>query len=67
MSGKLVRRAVDIGAVVQAGQLIAELDPTDYKLAVENARAAFAAAEGRVAVEIAVFDRSGTLVGRHAS
>ncbi len=44
--GKIVRRAVDVGVVVQAGQLIAELDPTDYKLAVENARAAFAAAEG---------------------
>jgi multidrug efflux system membrane fusion protein len=44
--GKIVRRAVDVGAVVQAGQLIAELDPTDYKLAVENARAAFAASEG---------------------
>jgi multidrug efflux system membrane fusion protein len=46
VSGKLVRRAVDIGTVVQSGQLIAELDPTDYKLAVENARAAHAAAEG---------------------
>ena len=46
VSGKLVRRAVDVGTVVQAGQLIAELDPTDYKLAVENARAAYAAAEG---------------------
>jgi RND family efflux transporter MFP subunit len=46
VSGKIIRRAVDVGAVVQAGQLIAELDPTDYKLAVENARAAFAAAEG---------------------
>lgn len=45
VSGKLVRRAVDIGTVVQAGQLIAELDPTDYRLAVENARAAHAAAE----------------------
>ena len=46
VAGKIVRRAVDVGAVVQAGQLIAELDPTDYKLAVDNARAAFAAAEG---------------------
>lgn len=46
VAGKIVRRAVDVGAVVQAGQLIAELDPTDYRLAVENARAAFAAAEG---------------------
>ena len=46
VAGKIVRRAVDVGALVQAGQLIAELDPTDYRLAVENARAAFAAAEG---------------------
>jgi membrane fusion protein, multidrug efflux system len=46
VAGKLVRRAVDVGTVVQAGQLIAELDPNDYKLAVENARAAYAAAEG---------------------
>src|SRR5476651_1706979 len=46
VAGKIVRRAVDVGAVVQAGQMIAELDPTDYRLAVENARAAFAAAEG---------------------
>lgn len=46
VAGKLVRRAVDVGTVVQAGQLIAELDPTDYRLAVENARAAYAAAEG---------------------
>jgi multidrug efflux system membrane fusion protein len=45
VSGKLVRRAVDVGTVVQAGQLIAELDPADYRLAVENARAAHAAAE----------------------
>ena len=46
VAGKIVRRAVDVGAVVQAGQMIAELDPTDYRLAVDNARAAFAAAEG---------------------
>jgi membrane fusion protein, multidrug efflux system len=46
VSGKIVRRAVDVGTVVLAGQLIAELDPADYRLAVENARAAFAAAEG---------------------
>jgi RND family efflux transporter MFP subunit len=46
VAGKIARRAVDVGTVVQAGQLIAELDPTDYRLAVENARAAFAAAEG---------------------
>jgi len=46
VAGKIVRRAVDVGTVVEAGQLIAELDPADYQLAVENARAAYAAAEG---------------------
>jgi membrane fusion protein, multidrug efflux system len=45
VAGKIVRRAVDVGAVVQAGQLIAELDPADYKLAVDNARAALASAD----------------------
>ena len=45
VAGKIVRRAVDVGATVNAGDLIAELDPTDYRLAVDNARAAHAAAE----------------------
>lgn len=45
VAGKIVKRAVDVGAVVQAGQLIAELDPADYRLAVDNARAALASAE----------------------
>jgi membrane fusion protein, multidrug efflux system len=45
VAGKIIRRSVDVGSVVVAGQLIAELDPTDYRLAVENARAACAAAE----------------------
>ncbi|SJZ46271.1 RND family efflux transporter, MFP subunit [Enhydrobacter aerosaccus] len=45
VAGKIIKRAVDLGAVVQAGQLIAELDPTDYRLSVDNARAALASAE----------------------
>lgn len=45
VAGKIVRRAVDVGAIVQAGQVIAELDPTDYRLTVDNARAALASAE----------------------
>ena len=40
--GKIVRRAVDVGAVVKPGDVIAMLDPADYKLAVDNARAALA-------------------------
>src|SRR5688572_23762906 len=44
VAGKIVQREVDVGAVVQRGQLIARLDPADYQLAVDNARAALAAA-----------------------
>ena len=45
VSGKIVRRAVDVGTVVEPGQLIAVLDPSDHRLAVDNARAALASAD----------------------
>jgi RND family efflux transporter MFP subunit len=43
--GKVVERLVDVGATLHAGDLIARLDPADYKLAVDNARAALASAQ----------------------
>lgn len=39
VGGKMVRRAVEVGQRVQAGQLLAQLDPRDYQLAVDAARA----------------------------
>ena len=45
VSGKIVQRSVDVGAVVKAGDVIASLDPADYRLAVDNARAALASAD----------------------
>jgi RND family efflux transporter MFP subunit len=45
VSGKIVERLVDVGARVTPGQVIARLDPADYRLAVDNARAALASAE----------------------
>ncbi|WP_296507607.1 efflux RND transporter periplasmic adaptor subunit [Rhodoferax sp.] len=45
VGGKLVRRAVELGQTVKAGQVIAQLDPQDYKLATEAARAQVAAAQ----------------------
>ncbi|MGD9882448.1 MAG: efflux RND transporter periplasmic adaptor subunit [Reyranella sp.] len=45
VAGKIVARVVDVGTTVKAGDLIAELDPADYRLAVDNARAALASAE----------------------
>lgn len=45
VAGKVISREVDVGAIVQPGQLIARIDPTDYRLAVDNARAALASAD----------------------
>ncbi|MFM6990977.1 MAG: efflux RND transporter periplasmic adaptor subunit [Rhodoferax sp.] len=44
VSGKLLRRMVDVGQHVNAGQPLAQLDPQDYKLSVDAAKAQLAAA-----------------------
>lgn len=45
VAGKIVARTIDVGMTVKPGDLIAQLDPADYRLAVDNARAALASAE----------------------
>jgi len=45
VAGKIIQRSVDLGAVVKPGDIIASLDPADYQLAVDNARAALASAD----------------------
>jgi RND family efflux transporter MFP subunit len=44
VSGKLLRRNVEQGQHVKAGELLAQLDPQDFKLAADGARAQLAAA-----------------------
>lgn len=44
VAGKVLRRQADVGQRVRAGQLLAQLDPQDYKLAADAARAQVAAA-----------------------
>jgi len=44
VSGKLTQRFVDVGQHVKAGQLLAQLDPQDFKLAADAARAQLAGA-----------------------
>lgn len=44
VAGKIVRRAVEPGQRVQAGQLLAQLDARDYQLAADAARAQVSAA-----------------------
>jgi RND family efflux transporter MFP subunit len=45
VAGKIIARTVDVGTIVKPGDLIAELDPADFRLAVDNARAALASAD----------------------
>ena len=45
IAGQVAKVEVDENQQVQAGQVIAQLDPRDYQVAVENAKAALASAE----------------------
>ena len=49
VGGKLVRRGVDVGDRVRAGQVLAELDAQDLQLQAAAAQAQLAAAEGELA------------------
>ena len=44
VNGKLLRRNVELGQHVRAGELLAQLDPQDFKLAADGARAQVSAA-----------------------
>lgn len=44
VAGKLVRREVELGERVKVGQVLARLDPQDYRLAADAAQAQYAAA-----------------------
>jgi membrane fusion protein (multidrug efflux system) len=49
IGGQVAKVYVDENQVVKAGDTIAELDPSDYKVAVENAQAALASAQANAA------------------
>jgi RND family efflux transporter MFP subunit len=44
VGGKIIKRQAEVGQRVKAGQILAQLDPQDYKLATDASRAALAAA-----------------------
>jgi len=50
VAGQVAKVYVDENQVVKAGDVIAELDPSDYQVAVENAEAALASAQANAAV-----------------
>lgn len=57
VGGKLIARPVELGQRVKAGQVLAQLDPQDYQLAADAARAQLAAAATNLAVATADFKR----------
>jgi multidrug efflux system membrane fusion protein len=57
VGGKMLKRMVDIGDTVKAGQLLAQLDPQDLRLGQDAARAAVAAAQANFDQNSADFKR----------
>ena len=45
VGGKIIKRQAELGQRVKAGQVLAQIDPQDYKLAADAARALVAAAQ----------------------
>jgi RND family efflux transporter MFP subunit len=60
--GRLVKVARDEGARVSAGEMLAQVDPTDYRLAGERARASLAVAEANRAHAQVEKERADNLV-----
>ncbi len=57
VGGKIVRRTANVGDVVKAGQVLAQLDPQDLKLGQEAARAGLVAAQANFDQTAADFKR----------
>ena len=64
VAGKVVERVVDVGATLHAGDLIARLDPADYRLAVDSARAALASAHQAISSEDAALQTLGPVFAK---
>ena len=64
VGGKLVSRAVDAGARVTRGQVLARLDPEDAKLAVQGSSAQLASAESDFALAKSELDRNADLLAK---
>jgi RND family efflux transporter MFP subunit len=57
VAGKIVQRQAELGQRVKAGQVLAQLDPRDYELAAQAARAQVAAAQTQRDLAAADFER----------
>lgn len=61
VAGKITKRQAEVGQRVKAGQLLAQIDPQDYKLAADAARAQVAAAATNRDLAAADFKRFAVL------
>ena len=57
VGGKIIKRQAELGQRVKAGQVLAQLDPQDYKLAFDSARAQLQAAATNRDLAAADFNR----------
>ncbi len=64
VSARVTRLRVDDNELVHRGELLVELDPTDYQLALEQAQAQLASSEGKLAQVRTQLDASKALVGQ---
>jgi RND family efflux transporter MFP subunit len=62
VSGRVLERLVDVGAHVNAGHLLARLDPAEQQADFDAATAGVAAAEAQLRVAQATFDRQSSLL-----
>ncbi len=61
-AARVTERLVDVGAHVNAGDVLARIDPTEQQADLDAATAAVAAARSQVRVAAATFDRQKTLL-----
>ena len=62
VSGRVLARLVDVGAHVDAGDVLARLDPAEQQADFDAATASVAAAEAQLRVAQATFDRQSSLL-----
>jgi membrane fusion protein, multidrug efflux system len=62
VSGRVLARYVDVGARVEAGEVLALLDPAEQRADVDAATAAVLAAESQLRVAKVTFERQKTLI-----
>jgi len=64
VSGRVIARLVDVGSHVNAGEVLARIDPTEQQADVDAATASVAAAESQVRVARTTFERQQALISQ---